>query len=271
MDEPLIDRLQEVWADIVAVCDDLTDEQWQRATDCPGWSVQDHVAHMIGTEMMLLGEDPPLADDRARAPRPQRHRQVQRAVDGALPQPQTARTRSTTSGVSPAGASMRYAMLPAAKWDEEGFTPEGPGPYRQFMAIRVFDCWYHDQDIREATRPARVPRRRRRRPLARPHPDEGAAVRRREEGAARRRARRSCSTSPASRRSKRRSASTAAPRSSRRRRRIRPLGSPSTAARSPGSPAVAGPARRPAPRVTCRSRATRALGARVVDNLAFTL
>ena len=35
-------------------------------------------------------------------------------------------------------------------WEREGFTPEGPGPYRQFMEIRVFDCWYHDQDIREA-------------------------------------------------------------------------------------------------------------------------
>jgi uncharacterized protein (TIGR03083 family) len=36
------------------------------------------------------------------------------------------------------------------EWTREGFTPEGPGPYTQFMAIRVFDCWYHDQDIREA-------------------------------------------------------------------------------------------------------------------------
>jgi uncharacterized protein (TIGR03083 family) len=36
------------------------------------------------------------------------------------------------------------------EWDKEGFTPEGPGPYRQFMAIRVFDSWYHEQDIREA-------------------------------------------------------------------------------------------------------------------------
>ncbi len=40
--------------------------------------------------------------------------------------------------------------LTPEQWDAEGFTPEGPGPYRQFMAIRVFDCWYHDQDIREA-------------------------------------------------------------------------------------------------------------------------
>lgn len=40
--------------------------------------------------------------------------------------------------------------LTPEQWDAEGFTPEGPGPYRQFMAIRVFDCWYHDEDIREA-------------------------------------------------------------------------------------------------------------------------
>jgi hypothetical protein len=40
--------------------------------------------------------------------------------------------------------------MTAEDWDREGFTPEGPGPYRQFMAIRVFDCWYHDEDIREA-------------------------------------------------------------------------------------------------------------------------
>ena len=42
------------------------------------------------------------------------------------------------------------SALSAEEWDKEGFTPEGPGPYRQFMEIRVFDCWYHDQDMREA-------------------------------------------------------------------------------------------------------------------------
>ena len=33
-------------------------------------------------------------------------------------------------------------------FDRVGFTPEGEGPYRAFMAIRVFDCWEHEQDIR---------------------------------------------------------------------------------------------------------------------------
>jgi uncharacterized protein (TIGR03083 family) len=42
------------------------------------------------------------------------------------------------------------SAMTTADWDKEGFTPEGPGPYRVFMEIRLFDCWYHDQDIREA-------------------------------------------------------------------------------------------------------------------------
>ena len=65
MTEPLVAMFEDVWGDIVALCDGLTDEQWARPTDCPGWSVQDNVAHMIGTERMLLGEQPdaPPVDD----------------------------------------------------------------------------------------------------------------------------------------------------------------------------------------------------------------
>jgi uncharacterized protein (TIGR03083 family) len=149
MSEPLIDRLQEVWADIGAACADLTAEQWQRPTDCPGWSVKDQVAHMIGTEMMLLGEDPPLAEI-GHAPH------VRNDV-GKFNEQWVVLYRNRTG--SDTLADFRRVTgrrldalraLPAEKWDEEGFTPEGPGPYRQFMAIRVFDCWYHDQDIREA-------------------------------------------------------------------------------------------------------------------------
>ena len=67
-------------------------------------------------------------------------------------------------------------------WDREGFTPEGPGPYRQFMEIRVFDCWYHDQDIREAVdRPGFLEG-----PVADLSigriPPQGAGLRRRQEG-----------------------------------------------------------------------------------------
>ena len=37
-----------------------------------------------------------------------------------------------------------------AKFDEESWTPTGPGTYRDFMFIRAFDLWMHEQDVRHA-------------------------------------------------------------------------------------------------------------------------
>jgi uncharacterized protein (TIGR03083 family) len=149
MSEPLIELLQAVWADIADLCEDLTDAEWQRPTDCPGWNVQDQAAHMIGTEMMLCGENPPLADVG--------HAPHVRNDIGKFNEQWVVlyRNRSGTETLADFRRVTQRRLealraLPPEKWDEEGFTPEGPGPYRQFMAIRVFDCWYHDQDIREA-------------------------------------------------------------------------------------------------------------------------
>jgi len=153
MTEPLIDRLHEVWTDIADLCDGLTSAQWETPTECPGWTVRDNVAHMIGTERMLMGEQPgapPVADD---TPVPSHVRndigraneawiEVYHAWDGAALLDEF---RAVT-----ARRLDQLRALSAEDWEREGFTPEGPGPYRQFMAIRVFDCWYHDQDIREA-------------------------------------------------------------------------------------------------------------------------
>jgi uncharacterized protein (TIGR03083 family) len=150
MTEPLVDLLDAVWRDITAVCDGLTPEQWNTPTDCPGWTVHDNVAHMIGTERMLLGEQPDVS-----------------AVDTDLPHVRNDIGRANESWISAyrdwdgprllgefrSVTGRRLDVLRAmtiADWDREGFTPEGPGPYRVFMEIRLFDCWYHDQDIREA-------------------------------------------------------------------------------------------------------------------------
>ena len=163
--------------------------------------------------------------------------------------------------------------LPAEKWDEEGFTPEGPGPYRQFMEIRVFDCWYHDQDIREALDRPGLPRRPGRRP--------------RRSGASRRRR---CRTSSARR--------PRAPQGSTVVFDGRPVDPPIVAAvgvegraallaRLPADPTARlthGPAhvhaarrraldrrRRPRGRRRCEVEGDDELGNRVVDNLAFTI
>jgi uncharacterized protein (TIGR03083 family) len=149
MTEPLIQLLADVWDDVGSLCDDLTAAQWKLPTDCPGWTVQDQVAHMIGTEMMLLGEEPALAEV-GHAPHVRNdigkfnEQWVVLYRNRSGPETLVDFRRVTARRLDALRA------LSAEEWDKEGFTPEGPGPYRQFMAIRVFDCWYHDQDIREA-------------------------------------------------------------------------------------------------------------------------
>jgi uncharacterized protein (TIGR03083 family) len=147
--EPCLELLSNVWSQIAEVCADLDEESWGRATDCPGWTVQDNVAHMIGTERSLLGEQPPSSDAGEGAHVRNdigRLNELWVSSYRALPGRDVlaAFVDVTHRRVEQLGA------MSTAEWDAEGFTPEGPGPYRQFMAIRVFDCWYHEQDIREA-------------------------------------------------------------------------------------------------------------------------
>ena len=151
MTEPLIDRLDEVWTDILSLCDGLSAEQWATPTECPGWSVFDNVAHMIGTERLLDGEQPSARPDAA-ADAPHVRNDIGRANEAWIDSYRGwdgAALLDEFRRVTARRLDTLRAMTPE-QWDAEGFTPEGPGPYRQFMAIRVFDCWYHDQDIREA-------------------------------------------------------------------------------------------------------------------------
>jgi uncharacterized protein (TIGR03083 family) len=39
---------------------------------------------------------------------------------------------------------------PVERFDEEGPSPVGRVPYRDFMAVRAMDTWVHEQDIRRA-------------------------------------------------------------------------------------------------------------------------
>lgn len=151
MTEPLIDRLDEVWRDVADLCAPLGPQEWATPTECPGWSVHDNVAHMIGTERMLAGERPAAGPDDLGDTAHVRN-DIGRANE------QWIATYRDLDGPALldeflAVTGRRLDTLRAMTtedWDREGFTPEGPGPYRQFMEIRVFDCWYHDQDIREA-------------------------------------------------------------------------------------------------------------------------
>ena len=148
-DKNLIDNIELVWRSIEALCGELTETEWKTPTDCPGWSVQDQLSHLTGSEASILG-----------TPRPHhtpkdtsfvlneigRNNEV--LVDWRRPSP-GATVLNEFREVTGQRLSLLKAMAPSS-FDEATETPIGPGAMRDFLAIRLFDAWVHEQEIRRA-------------------------------------------------------------------------------------------------------------------------
>jgi uncharacterized protein (TIGR03083 family) len=136
--------------DFVALVDELGAEDWALPTDLPGWTVQDNVSHVIGSESDLLGR--PLPDhlpDWDRLPHVRDHlgRFMEVAVDvrrGSSPEQLRAELAEVVGERIRALEQGRAAAAEAA----------ATGYFRdvdRMLAIRPFDVWAHEQDIRRAT------------------------------------------------------------------------------------------------------------------------
>ena len=143
--------LGEVWASVSDVLGELSEDEWQLPSPLPGWSVQDNVAHILGTEAMLAGEPGPDVEIDREANAHVRNdigafnEQWVESLRAVLPGEVLARFRELTR--------MRLDALDQMsddEWNAESFTPAGKDTYGRFMQIRAFDCWLHEQDIRDA-------------------------------------------------------------------------------------------------------------------------
>ncbi len=140
-----------VWDAIDALLDGLPDNHWHAPTPLPGWSVQAVVSHIIGTESFLLGIAPPEADIDVSALEHVRNdigvmnECWVRHLSGESGTSLLERFRAVTN-------SRRKALTSLADddWNALTPTPVGPESYGRFMRVRAFDCWMHEQDIREA-------------------------------------------------------------------------------------------------------------------------
>lgn len=128
---------------------DFTEEQWDTPTECPGWTVRDVVSHLVGIELMLLGEDPApghvLAGDPPHV-RNEMGRALEPAVDARRSRPGAevlAELRAVLERRLPAIRALDPAQPTIAPTGHET-TQAGA------MALRTFDCWVHEQDIRRA-------------------------------------------------------------------------------------------------------------------------
>ena len=147
--DSVVAALAAEWEAIAHLCAGLTAAEWGAPTDCPGWSVQDNVSHIIGTERMLLGHAAPEVEV-GEAPH------VRNAI-GRMNELWIAERRPWR----PAAVLEEFREVTAARlealaamtqgdFDADSPTPAGPDSYGRFMRIRTLDCWMHEQDIRAA-------------------------------------------------------------------------------------------------------------------------
>jgi uncharacterized protein (TIGR03083 family) len=149
----VLSALFATWHSLDGLLTGLSEQQWKTPTPLPGWCVHNVVAHIVGTESVLQGLSAPDAETDVSTLNHVRNevgvaneRWVRHlsADSGAELQE---RFRSIT-----ADRRKRLTDMTVDDWNAPTFTPVGKESYGRFMRVRLFDCWMHEQDIRDGLR-----------------------------------------------------------------------------------------------------------------------
>ena len=147
--QQLVDLMEHVWRSIYGLCSSLSEPEWKTPTDCPGWTVQDQVAHLGGAESRILGNPAP-----DHTPGETGHVKS----EGGLSNEVLVDWRRSWTGRQVLDefrdlTGQRVTALRSMTDEEfaaETQTPLGPAPVSEFISIRVMDAWVHEQDMRRA-------------------------------------------------------------------------------------------------------------------------
>jgi uncharacterized protein (TIGR03083 family) len=145
----LVNLMEHVWRSIDSLCTPLIESEWKTATDCPGWSVQDQVSHLAGAESAILGNADPTHTPKDTSYVKNdvgQHNEVLVDWRRSWPGQQVLQEFRDLTG-------QRLKLLRSMSDEDfvaETQTPIGPGTVAEFVRIRIFDAWVHEQDIRRA-------------------------------------------------------------------------------------------------------------------------
>ena len=144
----LIDVVDDVLTTTLSLVRDLTEDDAGLPTECPGWTVRDQLAHMVGLEQVLDGAPAPAIE----LP-PFAH--VVSDIDMYMEKSVHVRRQLPLASIADELAGFRPRRLEAlrrlaAAGDPSVAGPFGDRPLSVSLPIRVFDLWAHEQDIRRA-------------------------------------------------------------------------------------------------------------------------
>jgi uncharacterized protein (TIGR03083 family) len=146
---PLVEQLAATWASIDDLCATLTESDWAHPTGCPGWTVQDQVAHLVDYESVALGR-----------PRPEHHVTDLSHTKNEMGQANEVGVDARRARSGPevlaelrevvAERMARLATLDESRLGDEAPTAIGTATVRDALTLRLMDTWSHEQDIRRA-------------------------------------------------------------------------------------------------------------------------
>ncbi len=151
-DDELASELKHTWGSIDSLLAGLSDDEWNQPTACPGWTVRDQVSHLIGFESQwFLGRKAAPVDASS-------YDYVQNhlgAENEAWINERSFRAPNDMRAEYSEVVAARLVQLNAARYYPNGFATvitsfRGDETMRDVLALRLFDIWTHEQDIRRA-------------------------------------------------------------------------------------------------------------------------
>lgn len=144
-----IENLAITWVSIDRLCSGLPVSQWELPTGCPGWSVKDHLSHLVDYEARALGRPAP---DHDPGPLPHVKNEMGRANEIGVDVRRAKHGAEVLREFREVTAE-RLAQLRRLTEEDlaaQTATPAGPGTVADMLTLRVMDTWSHEQDIRRA-------------------------------------------------------------------------------------------------------------------------
>ena len=143
----ILDGLEKIWTEWVDWAVLLSSVDWNVLSRCPGWTVQDNMAHIVGTEYMLQGHPIPdieFSKDHLKNPIAEgneRWVQSMRSMSGS--EVLEAFRKVVTERLE------QLHLMSDEEITKVGWSPVGEVPYLRFMHVRIYDSWLHLEDCRE--------------------------------------------------------------------------------------------------------------------------
>jgi uncharacterized protein (TIGR03083 family) len=140
---------------LLALLAALSEQDWERPTELPGWSVHDVVAHLAAAERELLGDPRPGAPS-SYGPhvRSDFGRHMEDGVQARRSVPPAALVEELAGALDE-----RLPVVRAARADEPPVRVVADEDWDMTVLLRnrAFDAWMHEQDLRRAvTRPGNL-------------------------------------------------------------------------------------------------------------------